>query len=197
MKRALYLLRRTCRAGRVPYSAGAPLKLMLAGVPLLLTLGCHPGPRMMATYMGTPPPVVRAMLELTKVGPEDVVYDLGSGDGRIVIAAAQTFGARGVGIDIDPKLVALARENARKAGVEDKVQFIEADIFQADISSATVVTLYLYHTVNLRLRSKLFADLRPGTRVVSHEWTMRDWKPETQRAIEDTHIYLWRIAPRS
>lgn len=152
---------------------------------------------MMATYMGTPAPVVRAMLELAKVGPSDVVYDLGSGDGRIVIAAARDFGAGAVGIDIDPKLVALSRENARHAGVEGKVQFMEADIFKADISDATVVTLYLYDTVNLRLRPKLLADLAPGTRVVSHEWKMGDWKPEAQRRIDDTYVYLWRIPPRA
>lgn len=151
----------------------------------------------MATYMGTPAPVVRAMLELAQVGPDDIVYDLGSGDGRIVIAAAKDFGARGVGIDFDPKLVALSRENARRAGVEDKVQFRETDMFQADISGATVVTLYLYDTVNLRLRPKLLADLAPGTRVVSHEWKMGDWKPQAQRRIDDTYIYLWRIPPRA
>lgn len=151
----------------------------------------------MATYMGTPAPVVRAMLELAQVGPDDIVYDLGSGDGRIVIAAAKDFGARGVGIDFDPKLVALSRENARRAGVDEKVQFMEEDIFQADISGASVVTLYLYDSVNLRLRPKLLADLAPGTRVVSHEWMMGDWKPQAQRRIDDTYIYLWRIPPRT
>jgi SAM-dependent methyltransferase len=170
---------------------------LLAAAALMVTLGCDPGSRMMATYMGTPSPVARAMLDLAKTGPNDVVYDLGSGDGRIVIMAAKNFGARGVGIDIDPKLVALARENARLAGVEDKVRFIQADIFQADISAATVVTLYLYDTVNLRLRPKLLTDLAPGTRVVSHEWGMGDWKPETQRSVDDTRIYLWRIPPRA
>lgn len=151
----------------------------------------------MATYMGTPAPVVRAMLELAQVGPDDIVYDLGSGDGRIVIAAAKDFGARGVGIDFDPKLVALSRENARRAGVDEKVQFMEEDIFQADISGASVVTLYLYDTVNMRLRPKLLADLAPGTRVVSHEWKMGDWKPEAQRRVDDTYVYLWRIPPRT
>lgn len=170
--------------------------VFVAAVPVVM-LGCNTGPRIMATYMGTPAPVVRAMLELAQVGPDDIVYDLGSGDGRIVIAAAKDFGARGVGIDFDPKLVALSRENARRAGVDEKVQFMEEDIFQADISGASVVTLYLYDSVNLRLRPKLLADLAPGTRVVSHEWMMGDWKPQAQRRIDDTYIYLWRIPPRT
>ena len=168
----------------------------IAAAALTLALSvaaCDSRSLIMATYIGTPKPVVRGMLELAGVGPGDVVYDLGSGDGRIVIMAAQEFGARGVGIDFDPKLIARARENARKAGVADKVTFIEGDIFAADIRPATVVTLYLFDTLNLRLRPKLRAELKPGSRVVSHQWKMGDWEPDAERMIDDRMVYLWRV----
>lgn len=164
---------------------------------LVFMLGCNPEARIMATYMGTPPSVARAMLKLGNISSNDVVYDLGSGDGRIVIMAAKEFGARGVGVEFDPKLVALARENARKAGVADKVHFIEGDLFKVDLRPATAVTLYLHDTLNMRLRPKLLSELRPGTPVVSHEWKMGDWKPDVERAVDDTRIYLWRIPATS
>src|SRR5919109_1152283 len=126
-------------------------------------------------YVPTPERVVDKMLELAKVGPQDVVYDLGSGDGRIVIAAARKHGARGVGIDIDPQRIKEGRDNARRAGVADRVEFREGDLFKADIGDATVVTLYLMSSVNLRLRPKLLNELKPGTRVVSHAFGMGDW----------------------
>lgn len=175
-----------------------PLRWVSVLAILLLPLpGCHFDDTAMVSFVGSPVHAVRAMLDLAKVGPDDVVYDLGSGDGRILIIAAQERGARGVGIEIDPKLVAVARENARRAGVADKVKFIQGDIFAADIHPATVVTLYLYETVNQRLRPKLLADLAPGTRVVSLQWRMGDWKPDAERRVDsENRIYLWRIPAR-
>jgi SAM-dependent methyltransferase len=147
-------------------------------------------------YEPSPHRVVREMLELARVGPADIVYDLGSGDGRIPIAAARDFGARGVGIEIDPKLVARASDNAREAGVADRVQFRNEDLFEADISEATVVMLFLYPDVNLKLRPKLLAELRPGTRVVSHWHNMADWEPERSVNVSDRPLYLWTIPAR-
>jgi len=136
-------------------------------VVLLLAAGaCAPHPGADVPFLVTPPEVVEQMLKLARVGPADVVYDLGSGDGRLVIAAARDFRARGVGVEIDPKLVAQSREYARRAGVEARATFHEQDLFQADLSAATVVTLYLTREVNLRLRPKLERELAPGTRVV-------------------------------
>ncbi|HEX7043175.1 MAG TPA: methyltransferase domain-containing protein [Burkholderiales bacterium] len=164
--------------------------LVLAGA----ALGCNPDALIMATYRGTPPHVARAMLQLADVGPEDVVYDLGSGDGRIVIMAAKEFGARGVGYEINPALIEKARAKARAAGVEDRVQFIQGDLFAADLRPATVVTLYLFDTLNLRLRPKLQSELAPGSRVVSHRFDMGDWKPDAERRVDDESVlYLWRI----
>lgn len=153
-------------------------------------------------YVPTNEAVVDQMLKMAAVGKNDVVYDLGSGDGRIVIAAVQRYGAaRGVGIDIDPDRVREARENAQKAGVADRVTFIQGDLFQADIREATVVTMYLLQDVNLRLRPKLLSDLRPGTRVVSHNYHMGDWEPKEKASvpvggIEHT-VYFWVIPPRT
>lgn len=129
-------------------------------------------------YVPTPQVVVDKMLEMAKVGKDDVLYDLGSGDGRIVITAAEKFGTRGTGIEIDPKLVKQAMANAEKAKVTDQVQFLEQDLFQTDISKATVVTLYLLPELNLRLRPTLLRTLKPGTRIVSHDFAMGIWNPE-------------------
>src|SRR5215470_17646726 len=139
-------------------------------------------------FVPTRQEVVEQMLRLAEVKPEDVVYDLGCGDGRIVVTAAQKFGARGVGVDIDPQRVAEANANAKRAGVEKRVAFKLDDLFQADIHEATVVTLYLLPDVNLRLKPKLLRDLKPGTRVVSHDFNMGDdWQPEkTVRVGSDT-----------
>lgn len=147
-------------------------------------------------FVPTPNDVVDKMLELAKVTAKDVVYDLGSGDGRIVITAAQRYGSRGVGIDIDPERIREATENVKKAKVADKVKFIQGDLFEADISEATVVTLYLLTELNLKLRPKLMKDLRPGTRVVSHAFAMGDWKPERTELVNGASVYLWRIPPR-
>ena len=147
-------------------------------------------------YVPTPPDVVDAMLEVAGVGPDDVVYDLGSGDGRIVIAAARDYGARGVGIDIDPQRIAEARENAEQAGVSNRVTFMEGDMFEADLSEATVVALYLLTELNLRLRPKLLSELEPGDRVVSHAFGMGDWEPEQLLDIDGRKVYYWRVPER-
>jgi SAM-dependent methyltransferase len=147
-------------------------------------------------FVPTPNEVVNKMLEMAKVTANDVVYDLGCGDGRIVITAAQQFGCRGVGIDIDPERIREATENVGRAKVTDKVRFIQGDLFEADISEATVVTLYLLTELNLKLRPKLRKDLRPGTRVVSHAFAMGDWKPERTEHVSGSSVYLWRIPPR-
>ena len=149
-----------------------------------------------APFVPTPMPVVERMLELAKVSKDDVVFDLGSGDGRLVITAAQRYGARGVGIDIDPERIREATANASRAKVTGKVKFIQGDLFEADIGEATVVTLYLLTELNLKLRPKLMKDLRPGTRVVSHAFAMGDWKPERSEFVNGSPVYLWRIPPR-
>ena len=144
-------------------------------------------------YVATPPDVVDAILRVAKVGPTDVVYDLGCGDGRIVITAAKQYGARGVGIDIDPQRIKEATTNAQQAGVSDKVRFVEADLFEANISDATVVALYLIPSLNLKLRPKLMRDLKPGTRVVSHAFGIGDWKPEQELNVNGRRVFLWTI----
>jgi SAM-dependent methyltransferase len=141
--------------------------------------------------------VADQMLKLAGITPADVVYDLGSGDGRILMLAAQKYGARGVGIELDPRLVDLSRSVARDAKVEGQVTFIEGDLFEADISEATVVTIYLSTTVNARLEPKLRQELRPGARVVSHQFPVGRWSPDrTERADDGTLLYLWTIPTR-
>ena len=148
-------------------------------------------------YLPTPPAVVAAMLKVANVGPGDVVYDLGSGDGRIVITAAKKFGARGVGIEIDPGLVRKATENAAAAGVADRVRFLAQNLFTSDISQASVVTLYLLQSINERLRPKLVRELKPGTRIVSHVFNMGpEWPPEKTVTVDRSRIYLWSIPGR-
>ena len=149
--------------------------------------------RINAPFVTTPLEVVTAMLTLAQVGSRDVVYDLGSGDGRIVIAAARRFGARGVGIDLDPQRVAEANQAAKDAGVVGRVRFRQGDLFEADISEATVVTLYLLPDINMDLRDKLRRDLAPGSRIVSHAFAMGDWKPDKIVKIRDSTLYLWSI----
>ena len=147
-------------------------------------------------FVPTPDEVVEAMLRLAEVDANDVVYDLGSGDGRIPIAAARRFGARGVGMDLDPELVAQATRSAQEAGVANRVRFVEGDIFESDISPATVVTLYLLTSINERLRPKLQKELRPGTRIVSHQFRMGDWDPEREIVIDFRPLFLWRVPKR-
>ena len=144
-------------------------------------------------FVPTPEDVVAGMLRLASVKRSDVVYDLGSGDGRIVIAAAKRYGALGIGIDIDPERIEEASRNARAAKVADRVRFLNQDLFDSDLGEATVVTLYLLPRLNLKLRPKLLAELKPGTRVVSHGFDMGDWKPDRVAQIGPTTIYLWTI----
>lgn len=144
-------------------------------------------------FIPTPPEVVSAMLDLAGVTPGDVLYDLGSGDGRVVIEATRKYGVRGVGIDIDPARIAEATENARRAGVADKVTFIEADLFEADISPASVVTLFLLPTLNVKLQPRLLRELKPGARIVSHAFDMGDWNADREMIVGGRHIYLWTI----
>jgi trans-aconitate methyltransferase len=175
-------------------------------VSLALVLGLALIPGLLAAskdvpYVPTPEQVVAEMLKVVKLQANDVVYDLGSGDGRIVITAAKQYGTRGVGIDIDPERIKEAQENAKKAGVADRVRFLQQDLFEANISEATVVTLYLLPAVNERLRPKLLSELRPGTRVVSHNYDMGDWKPLQSLRLtvnsNDHHVYFWVVPPRT
>src|SRR6186713_726833 len=148
-------------------------------------------------YVPTPQPVVDAMLDVAKVTASDVVYDLGSGDGRIVITAAKKYGARGVGIELDPALVRKARENAAAAGVGNRVRFMTQDLFTTDLRPATVVTLYLLQSINERLRPKLVRELKPGTRVVSHVFNMGpEWPPEKTVSVDRSRIFLWTLPDR-
>jgi len=144
-------------------------------------------------FVPTPQEVVDAMLKLAKVTKNDVVYDLGSGDGRTPITAARTYGARGVGIDIDPQRIKEAMENLKAAGVGDRVRFLNQDLFTSNISEATVVTLYLLPSLNLKLLPKLNAELKPGTRVVSHAFDMGDIKPQETQNVNGRTIYLWTV----
>jgi ribosomal protein L11 methylase PrmA len=156
-------------------------------------------------FVVTPDQVTREMLKLADVKPGDYVIDLGSGDGRIVIVAAKHFGARGLGVEIVPELVAKSRDNARRAGVAERAEFRVQDLFATDLSAATVVTLYLLPEVNLQLRPRLQA-LKAGTRIVSHDWDMGDWKPDRVVTVDApdkpigrekvSRLYLWTVPPR-
>ena len=154
-------------------------------------------------YVPTTEEAVKAMLKLAEVKSTDTVYDLGCGDGRIVIAAVKEYGAHGVGIDINPERIQEAEQNAKKAGVEKLVKFEKKDLFKADIHEATVVTLFLLEKVNLKLRPKLLRDLEPGTRIVSNTFGMGDWKPDRELTVGDTseesfsqRLYLWIVPER-
>jgi tRNA G37 N-methylase Trm5 len=148
-------------------------------------------------YVPTPHEVVEEMLRVAGVGKGDVLYDLGSGDGRIPIAAAKKHGIRATGIDIDAERILEAEQNARNAGVAGLVQFRREDLFKSDFRDATVVTLYLLPDLNVRLRPRLWAELKPGTRIVSHQFAMGDWKPEKTIELNGRTIYFWTIPPRS
>ena len=164
---------------------------------LLVSVGCVRIPGQEVRYEPTPMPVVRALLELADVGPQDLVYDLGSGDGRIPITAATEFGARGVGIEIDPALVTRAQAKAREAGVDDRVEFRLGDMYAEDVRAATVVTLFLHPEPNLKLREKLRTELQAGSRVVSYVWDMGDWAPADVRRVNRHRIFLWKIPSRA
>jgi cyclopropane fatty-acyl-phospholipid synthase-like methyltransferase len=144
-------------------------------------------------YVATPRHVVDAMLQLAHAKKSDVVYDLGCGDGRIIIEAAKRFGAHGVGIDNNPVRIQEAKGNAKRAGVSNLVQFRLGDLYNTDVKKATVVALYLLPDVNIRLRPKLQSQLKPGARIVSHNFGMGDWKPQKERVVDGEKIYLWVI----
>lgn len=172
---------------------------------LLLGLLCAPWPVAAqydefggdVPYVPTPPPIVEAMLKLGNIKSSDFVIDLGCGDGRIVVTAAEKFGARGMGFDLNPQRIAEARENAKKAGVEDKVEFVEKNLFDADVSKATLVTLYLLPDVNLRLRPVLLRQLRLGARIVSHSFDMGDWKPDKKIEVNGKTLYYWEVTEKA
>ena len=158
-------------------------------------------------YVPTPQSIVDAMLSMAKVGPKDVVIDLGSGDGRIPRTAASRHGARGIGVDIDPQLVAMARAAAQKEGVSGRTEFVAKDLWQFDVSGATVVTIYLLPRIMSRLKQKLLAELKPGTRIVAHDYALPDWVPLEQRTIDEplklavngtdkAYLYLYVVPPR-
>lgn len=157
-------------------------------------------------FITTPDNITIAMLEVAGVGKSDYVIDLGSGDGRIVITAAKRFGARGLGVELVADLVRQSRESAAKAGVAARAKFVEMDLFKADLSPATVITMYLLPEVNLQLRPRLLC-LKPGTRIVSHDWDMGDWKPEKMLTLpapdkiiglkKESKVYLWRVPERA
>jgi SAM-dependent methyltransferase len=177
----------------------------LGAIVLALGAGSAASQDLDVPFVVTPDHVTRAMLELANVKPGDFVIDLGSGDGRIVIVAARHYGARGLGVEIVPDLVEKSRDNARRAGVAERVEFREQDLFETDLSRATVITMYLLPDVNLKLRPRLQA-LKPGTRIVSHDWDMGDWKPDRMVTIDVpdkpyglekvSRLYLWTVPPR-
>jgi cyclopropane fatty-acyl-phospholipid synthase-like methyltransferase len=174
-------------------------RLGLVGVLLLVSsaLLCGqgtPARRPDVRFLATPQNVVDAMLDFAQVTADDVVYDLGSGDGRIPITAARRFGARGVGIELDPRLVAESDAAARREGVDSRVRFIAGDLFQADLHDATVVAVFLLPWMNMELIPKFKAQLRPGARIVSHHFAMGDaWPPDETRDVNGLEIHLWRI----
>jgi cyclopropane fatty-acyl-phospholipid synthase-like methyltransferase len=147
-------------------------------------------------FAATPQPVADAMLKLAHVTPADVVYDLGSGDGRIVILAAQKYGARGVGIEIVHELVERSRLIAKEGEVADRVTFIEGNVFDADLAKATVVTLWMTASFNARLEPKLRRELKPGTRIVAHQFGIGDWRPDQTAQVDGEEIFLWTIPAR-
>lgn len=167
--------------------------LLLPAPPLLAQPAAAPA-ALDVPYVPTPQEVVDRMLQMAKVGKDDVLFDLGCGDGRIVVTAAKTHGARGTGIDLDPQRIREARKNAEQAGVAGKVDFKVADLFETDVSAASVVTLYLLPNVNTRLRPQLWKQLKVGSRVVSHAFDMGpEWPPEKTESVEGRTIYYWTI----
>lgn len=148
-------------------------------------------------YVPTPQPVVDRMLEMADVKKDDVVYDLGCGDGRMVVTAAKKYGAKGVGVDIDPQRIKESKENAKSAGVTDKVEFSIKDLFEMEFGEADVLTMYLLPQVNLKLRPKILSDMKPGSRVVSHSFDMDDWKPDAEDEVDSSTIYFWIVPAKA
>ena len=167
--------------------------LVFSALPVIAEQTTAPIKKPDVVYVPTPSFAVDVMLKMAKVSSTDVVYDLGCGDGRIVVEAARRYRARGVGLDVDPKRIMEAESKARRAGVLDRVEFRLEDLFEADISSATVVTIYLLPELNLKLRPKLWKDLAVGTRVVSHGYDMGDWVPDEISLVVEHPIYLWTV----
>jgi ribosomal protein L11 methylase PrmA len=178
--------------------AMATVLLALAPYPLLAQAPARkPSQQPDVIYVPTPHEVVDDMLRLANVRKGDVLYDLGSGDGRIPITAAKKYGVKATGIDIDPERIKEANENARKAGVTNLVQFKQEDLFKTEFKDATVITLYLLPQLNEKLRPRLWAELKPGTRIVSHQFEMGDWKPEKKLESNGRTIYFWTIPARA
>jgi SAM-dependent methyltransferase len=171
--------------------------LLAAALPAFAQQELEYGNGLDVPYVPTPQIVVNAMLKLANVKEGDFVIDLGCGDGRIVVTAARDFHARALGYDLNPVRIKEANENAVQAGVEKRVEFVEKNLFEADISKATVVTLYLLPSVNEKLKPRLLAELKPGTRVVSHSFDMGDWKPDKEENVDGRRIYLWTIPERA
>ena len=179
------------------------LIMLVLGIALAMPAAAHADE---VPYLTTPTGIVDAMLSIAGVGDRDYLFDLGSGDGRIVIAAAKQFRARGVGIEYDGTLIAQSRASAAREGVSDRVEFLQQDIFASDFRNATVLTMYLLPEVNLDLRPQILFELRPGTRVVSHDWDMGDWEPDDRRVIPtsekaawpltESRVYLWIVPAR-
>jgi SAM-dependent methyltransferase len=197
MDAGVYVRPRTVTDGRSPGACAdnartSPRSAIRTMPTLLLLLFTWLGQTPDIHYVPTSNGVAEAMLKLAKTTSSDVVYDLGSGDGRIPILAAKKFGARGVGVEIDADLIRKSNRNARKAGVADRVEFLQQDLFKTDLSEATVVTLYLSNSINMRLR-EILEKLKPGTRIVSHRFTFADWKPDAEQKLEGTAIYLWTV----
>lgn len=144
-------------------------------------------------YVPTPKNVVDKMLDMAKVGPNDMVYDLGCGDGRLVVTAAKEKGAKGVGVDLNPVRIRESNDSAARAKVKDRVTFLQQDLFETDISAATVLTMYLLPRVNLMLRPKIFSQLKPGSRVVSHDYDMDDWEPDATAMVGSSRVYCWVV----
>ncbi len=166
--------------------------LMIVFICAVQTLHAQERPSLDVPYVPTRPNVVNGMLKMANLKKGDVLYDLGCGDGRIVVAAAKQYGVTAVGFDIDPERIAEANANAKAAGVADRVKFVNANLFNTDLSKATVITMYLLPTVNMQLRPKILA-LKPGTRIVSHAFDMGDWKPDRTEDVDGSTIYFWTV----
>lgn len=181
-------------ASRASFWTTAIRNVAALGLSLSLAGAASAAPRLDVPYVPTPHDVVHRMLEMAEVQPDDYLIDLGSGDGRIVVAAVQNWNVqRALGIDLDPQRVEEAEENARAAGIEDRVEFEQGDLFEKDISDADVLTMYLLSSVNYRLRPVILESMKPGTRVVSHAFDMREWEPDETDTVGNSTIYLWIV----